>query len=220
MSLSAKNKIIIKSVRLFNEWGFGAVSMQELANQLSMTRGNLTYHFKDKEALLETIVERVWAKMEAERSKIRALPSFENLYNSTKILYQTQKEYSFLFLDRHVLQHSLVKNKFREMTQQAITDYKATIAFAMRLGNMKAEPFKGLYHNLAFITWMLSFYWLNQEFARGAEAHDFEEMIKKIWSILLPHFTEKGTQSFIKFFGQEYYNTLGAPFEIEDLIQF
>lgn len=222
MQKNTKEKIISKSVELFNKEGFGAVSLQEIANQLDMTRGNLTYHFKDKELLLQAIVEEAWAKIDIERSKIRQLPSFENLHNGTKILYNIQKEYSFIFLDQHVLRNAIVRDKFREMTQQAIRDNQATIAFAIKLGNVKPESIKGTYRNLAFITWMLNFYWLNQELVRGAKQSSFEEMGKKIWSILLPHFTEKGQKSFIKFFGQSYYDNLGDAFEsdLEALINF
>ncbi len=45
---------------------------------------------------------------------------------------------------------------------------------------------------------------------------------KTIWSILLPHFTIKGIESFKNFFGEDYYHSLGKPFDVdaENLITF
>ena len=45
---------------------------------------------------------------------------------------------------------------------------------------------------------------------------------KLIWTMLIPHFTDKGIQAFKDFFGTAYYENLGDPFEIDisELIAF
>jgi hypothetical protein len=113
-----------------------------------------------------------------------------------------------------------VKEEFRQQTQKSINDNKAALAFAIKLGNLKPEPVPGMYNNIAFITWMMPFYWLNQQIIRGEKT--VEDAEKMIWSILLPHFTEKGINSFIKFFGEEYYQNLGEDFsvDLDSLISF
>ena len=220
MKKSTRIKIIEFATEYFNQEGFGAISLYELAKKMDMSRGNLTYHFKTKDVLLEAIVEEMWYKMETEKSEARQFPSFKNLHNTARLYYRIQQEYSFIFLDQHVLNHPSVKSKFRDMTKQAIDDNKAAIAFAIRLGNMKPEPFPGIYYNIALMTWMVSFYWLNQQVIRGEQTGEDSEKI--VWSLLIPHFTEKGIQAFIEFFGEKYYESLGESFDIklEDLISF
>lgn len=217
---NTRDKIIAFAINCFNQEGFGAVSIQELANRMEMSRGNLTYYFKTKDDLLEAIVNEMWAKLDEELNKRRTLPSFENLHNTAKVYYRIQKEYSFIFLDQHVLRHELVKEEFRKQTQKSIDDNKAALAFAIKLGNLKPEPVPGMYNNIAFITWMMPFYWLNQQIIRGEKT--VEDAEKMIWSILLPHFTEKGVNSFIKFFGKEYHQSLGESFslDLDSLISF
>ncbi len=51
MSLKTRDKIITAAKPLFNEEGFGAPSLYQLSQQLGMSRGNLTYYFKDKEVI-------------------------------------------------------------------------------------------------------------------------------------------------------------------------
>ena len=217
---NTRNKIIEFATQYFNKEGFGAISLHELAKKLEMSRGNLTYHFKDKDALLEAIVEEMWEKLEAETTKSRQLPSFKNLHNTARVYYRIHREYAFIFLDQNVLNHPSIKPKLQEVTRQAIEDNKAAIAFAIKIGNMKPEPVSGIYYNIALITWILSFYWRSQQVIRGEKTKEDSEKI--IWSLLVPHFTEKGIQSFIEFFGEEYYNSLGEPFEVklEDIISF
>lgn len=210
--MSTRQKIIQQATRLFNEKSFAAISLFELAQAIGMSRGNLTYHFKDKDKLLKAIADEMWEKIEKEKSKSRQLPSFENLHNEIQLYYKYQKQYAFIFLDHHVLNHAVVKKQFRKMTKQTIADNEAAIAFALELGNLKQEPVKGMYHNIAFTTWTLAFFWLAQQIIRGDRVGiDGEKMI---WSLLIPHMTEKGIRSFVKFFGKEYYESLGEPFEV------
>lgn len=217
---STKSKIIIQAKQLFNKHGFGSISLFEIANELGMSRGNLTYHFKDKDALLFSIAEEMWSKIKAEREKSILLPSFKNLHNEVQLYYKYQKEYGFIFLDPHVLNHPQVKKQFRQMTKQSIMYNKHIIAFSLEVGNMKPEPFPGMYNNLSQIAWMLTFFWLPQQIIRGEKTQTDGE--KLIWSVLIPHLTKKGIDNFKKFFGQQYLDSLGQPFEmdIESIISF
>ena len=211
MKKNTKGKIITSAVRLFNKHGFGSISLYELAQNRNISRGKLTYHFKDKNELLKAIANEMWDKIEIERNKSRQFPSFENLHNEIQLYYKFQREYAFIFLDTHVLSHPVIKRKFRSITKSSIQDNKAAIAFSIKLGNIKPEPIPGMYHNIAFITWMLSFYWLSQQIIRGEKTGEDGE--KMIWSILIPHFTKKGITAFKTFFGDEYFESLGESFE-------
>lgn len=214
MKLSTKQKIINKAIELFNDKGFASVTLFEIAGALAMTRGNLTYHFRDKDLLLKAIADEFWAKVETEKKKTSLLPSFENMHNEVQLFYNIQRVYAFIFLDYHVINHPAIRKQFKEMFQQRIKDMEATIAFSIAAGNMHPEPYEGIYHNLAFNTWMVSFFWLNQWMIHGGDFDKYmEEGERKLWSLLLPHLTEKGVKAFRVFFGDEYLKTLGASFD-------
>ncbi len=216
MKISTKQKIIHHAIELFNKNGYASVTLADVANTIGMTRGNLTYHFKDKDILLDAIAEELWAKLKVERNTSRQLPSFENLHNWVQLYYRFQKAYAFIFLDYQVLNHPSIQPKFRELTKQQIKDNEATIAFSISAGNMHPEPFEGMYRNLAFNTWMVSFYWLNQQIVRGENIDSTsEEGEMKIWSMVLPHFTEKGLKRFRDFFGADYLKKLGESFNTD-----
>ena len=215
-----KQKIIDCAIKLFTQNGFGAVSLHEIAVALKISRGNLTYHFKDKDILLSVICDQMWEKLSKERNKSRQLPSFENLHNEVRLYQKIQKQYAFIFNDNYVMNHPLLKKKFREMIAQTIEANKAAIAFSIATGNMKPEPYKGIYENIALNTWIIAFFWLSQKTIRGEKKPEDAEAV--IWSMLIPHFTEKGIKSFKAFFGEEYLENLGERFDsnIANLINF
>lgn len=211
MANNTREKILDAAKTIFNENGFGAVTLHELAQNLGMSRGNLTYHFKNKELLLNAIAEEMWNKVQASRNESRQFPSFENLRNKAQSFYAIQKDYAFIFLDSQVLKYSTIKQQLKALTKEMIADHKAAIAFSIKLGNMRPEPIPGLYNNIALITWNLYFFWFSQQATLGEQ--QVKDPQKLIWSILIPHFTEKGINAFISFFGEDYYQSLGQPFE-------
>lgn len=221
MSSATKQNILATATRLFNERGFSAVNLLEISAAVGISRGNLVYHFKNKEELLRTIADQMWDKLEAERSKSRRLPSFANLHNEVGLYEQFQQMYAFIFLDHLVATHPLLADKFRQMVRQTIRDNEAALAFAIETGNLKPEPFPGVYKNIALSTWMLAFFWSASNAIRKARPAK-GTVEKVIWSNLIPHFTEKGIRSFVSFFGQSYLDSLGEPFDssIENYIAF
>lgn len=212
MKKKTQHKIIETAILLFNQQGYGAISLNELAQRMGMSRGNLTYHFPTKAALLKVIADEMWAKLEIERKKRRDFPSFENLTNETQMYYAFQKEYAFIFNDLHVIKHPLLEERFRAFCLSTIKDHEAAIAFAIRLGNMKQEPFAGAYYNLCLSLWVLAMFWLPQQAIRKVE--DDEEVARVVWSLILPHFTEKGIASFKTFYGEAFYQSIGQPFQV------
>jgi len=223
MKSSTKDKIINKAIELFNEKGFASVSIVDIGTALGMTRGNVAYHFQNKEALLKAIAQELWVKLKGEKQKARALPSFENIHNELQVLYKLQLEYSFIFLNIHVLNDPIIAHDYRRIIDQIIDDFVAAITFSIGLGNMRPEPYPGMYYNLAHNSWMITFFWINQQAVRGTTpSPDNNEAEKKLWSMLLPHFTGKGIKAFRNYFGEKYLAELGKSFssEMSDYVHF
>ena len=121
--MTTKEKIINTATKIFNERGYGAVNLKELAQEIGISRGNLTYHFKSKEAILAGIVEEMWVKIDEAKQKTRQVPSFENMHNQTQLYYSFQQAYAFIFLDTNVRNHPAVKEQFQAMIEQSLEDF-------------------------------------------------------------------------------------------------
>lgn len=205
--MDTKQRIIEVAITCFNEKGYGAISLNDIAKNLGVSRGHIAYHFKDKDTLLEHIAREMWDQLDLERAKSLSFPSFENLTKMMDVFQKYYKEYAFIFMDAQVTSHPILRPMIEQKCNEAIQDNMRTISFSIELGNMKPEPFEGAYYNLSVQFWMISFFWYHQiRFRNDAEK---EDMMKMGWSLLIPHFTKKGINSFIQYFGKTYYDSLG-----------
>ena len=65
MASSTREKILAVSLRLFNEQGYRNVTMRAIADALSISVGNLTYHFAKKQDIVAALMDDVFAQMTA-----------------------------------------------------------------------------------------------------------------------------------------------------------
>lgn len=65
MASEARANICAAAVRLFNEHGYGSVSLRQIAAEAGTTIGNLTYHFARKDDLLQTILSDLYSDFSA-----------------------------------------------------------------------------------------------------------------------------------------------------------
>jgi len=211
MRASRKEEILSTATKLFNAHGYGTISLHDIAKEMNISRGNLTYHFKIKEDILKVLAVKMWEEIINILSGSNSLPSFKNLHLQTESYIACQRKYAFVFLDHQVLKHPVIEKQFKEITKQGIKSNKMAIAFAVANGNFKPEPFNGAYNNLAFLVWNIGSIWTSQQINSGEMSVENLEVL--MWSIIYPHFTEKGRQAFYTFFGDDIMDKLGKPFD-------
>jgi AcrR family transcriptional regulator len=218
MSEKTSEKITSAAIQLFNEQGFGAPSLYQLSQELGMSRSNLTYHFKDKEELLHAIVNKMSQEYEALMAQTTQHPSWESTNNSTLAFHDLQKTYAFIFFDKQLLNVPQVKAQIIRIKEHHLEWQLSIIRFSIQIGNMKPELIPGTYHNLCRTIWTTSFFWLMSEvYQAGEEEQDWG---RYVWSIILPHFTDKGITAFRQHFGEDYSSSLGPAFVKENRMSF
>ena len=55
MSVDTRQKILNTAKQLFNERGINEVSIADIASSVGISKGNLTYHFARKEAIVQPL---------------------------------------------------------------------------------------------------------------------------------------------------------------------
>lgn len=118
-----KNEILRVSRELFNKNGYGDVSMRNIADALGISVGNLTYHYKRKEDLIEAVL------MEQHDVYIKPRPA-ENLVELNDFFADIIKfndDNSFNFKDFKQLEETSQKGYAMQMAvvndlRQALTD--------------------------------------------------------------------------------------------------
>lgn len=65
---NTKERILEEALKLFSQSGYMGTSMNDIAAELGVTKAALYKHYKSKQEILESIVERM-NQMDAEKSK-------------------------------------------------------------------------------------------------------------------------------------------------------
>ncbi len=208
--LKTREKIILTGKKLFNQHGFGATTLYQIAQELNISRGNLTYYFKEKTDLLVVITEEMTAKYKTKMVETQ-FPSWENTNNATKAFHELQKEYGFIFQDKQVMAFPFVKAQIEQIYKDDVKRQMAMISFSIQVGNMRKEIIPGTYHNLCRTLWMNAFFWLLSDIYQDLDKETGWDKIA--WSLVLPHFTEKGLTAFKEHFGETYYLSLGKTYQ-------
>ncbi|UTW54491.1 TetR/AcrR family transcriptional regulator [Kordiimonas sp. SCSIO 12610] len=71
---SAKDKFIDKALELFSERGFEAVSLNDIASELGLTKQSILYHFKTKEALYAAVLEGLADRFGLIMDQVESMP--------------------------------------------------------------------------------------------------------------------------------------------------
>jgi len=207
--MQTKQKILSKAIRLFNQKGFYAFTLSDIAQYCQMSRGNLAYHFKNKNEILEEVATAMLQYIVQIQIERKNYPAFSNLSLDVRTCGILQKKYPFVFRDMSVLEHNTIKKVMKDWSTKTIQNNVEAFAFAVEIGNMKNELYNGLYYQLAVNAWLITYYWVAQKAVRRITKQ--EEAEKMIWSTIIPHFTTKGIQAFKSFYGKKYLDNIGKP---------
>jgi len=197
---STKTRIIEASVDLFNQKGFVNVTLRDIAEQVGISVGNLAYHFKNKEMVLEKVYENLDQELQSMWSGIQLRPSFNNIDGKIVQFLQFQHKYLFFFLD--MLELNRAYPKIAEVNQKSLNlsleNIRVMIDYSVGIGAMKQEAYEGAYQRLAHSVWMVLCFWIAQQQIRGSHCKCSEEARKEVWNLVLPYLTTKGWTSFRK----------------------
>lgn len=164
-----RERIVETALRLFNQFGAPNVTTTVIADELDISPGNLYYHFDNKDAIVNTILDA----FEDEIEEMLASPGADNARELTiediwlflHLLFEIIWRYRFFYRD---LSDLVSENRTLEMHFQKILNHK--IATARRLcqglvdsGGMTAtkQELEALSANMVLV----ATYWLSFDFA-------------------------------------------------------
>lgn len=195
---STKQRILEAAIELYNNKGVGNVTMRDIAASVGISPGNLAYHYKNQ----DFIIEAVFRQMKSERDEllmgVQQIPTFENINRQMLPLLETARKYLFFHLDTvHLIRNYPVIARLQQSYYEDSINYvRAVLDYSVGSGNLQPEQHKGQYKRLAHTVWMLTTFWLQQLTVRGLEELDTDQLRMSIWDLVLPYLTDKGRHHF------------------------
>ena len=208
--LKKRDRILLKAIEAFNDKGYHAYSLSDLAEICGMSRGNLAYHYKYKEDILDDLSLQMQRTIKRYQKKRLDFPAFFNLSLDIRTCQSLQRTYPFIFRDMSVLEHGSIKEVMSHWSKEVIKRNLNAFSYGIDIGNVNPEPFSGLYYNLALNAWLLTYYWVAQESVREIGKEDVETMV---WSTIFPHFTTQGKESFLTHYGEDFLGKSGISIQ-------
>lgn len=196
--LNTKQKIVNATIQLFNEHGLANVRLQQIAKEAGISVGNLAYHFRNKEAIIEAIVEKLEDEVADILSSYRRLPNLIDFDLQLSMYFYFIKTYPFYFLDLLEIERTYpqIHTNRQHHTSKMIHQIRKRFDFNEQRGMIKEEPRTGIFDNLANTILTTITFYTPQNMIKGNSAiqeNNFKEMI---WNQIYPYFTEAGIAEF------------------------
>jgi AcrR family transcriptional regulator len=128
MALNTAERILHASQLLFNDAGPATVSTNRIASELDISAGNLYYHFKTKEQIVEVLVRRFEARLKPVQSGLRSVTAVDDLWLALHLIFEAIHEYRFIFRDADYLMKTFPAARKR---LQRITAYSLATTQAL-----------------------------------------------------------------------------------------
>src|SRR5688572_8643778 len=172
--MSTRDKILDSSLYLFNNKGVDSVSIRDIAARMGISDGNLRYHFRTRDELIEALFDRLADKIGNELAVgAKQELNIKLMYVLLEHLMKNFYIYRFLLKDLNsiIQTHPKTKKKFYQITDERLLLVTGMINEYVRLDYMKPEPYVGHYKRLVENILIVSHFWISgsELFYRGKQ---------------------------------------------------
>lgn len=193
MRKNIKSEIIQAAKKLFNERGYNDVSTQNLADVMGISKGNLNYHFKRKEDIIEAVVE----EMHSHYVKPAIPTTLKELNAHFLRVQKVAKENAFYFW--HYTQLAQISERISNIQHTVISNNYNLFSEAFRLlnenGSLLSEAYPGQYKQIIQSIMIICTYWTpysRLEKCVGTTGG----FLDCVWGIIYPLLTEQGIRQY------------------------
>ena len=168
MAKQTRQRILDASLAMFNTQGEPNVTTNHIADELEISPGNLYYHFRNKDDIIEQLFARYEERMDnALAAPSGRLPELEDIWLQLHLVFECIWDYRFLYRD---LVEILSRNRRLRLRFARILKRADDRAHGVMRGLSQAGIMRGSADELnaaATNVLVLSTFWLNYSAARG-----------------------------------------------------
>lgn len=199
--MSKKEDIIDKAIALFNEKGISTVTMRQIAEALTISPGNLTYHYKTKDELVQVIYQQI----HDESSDYISFDGYITLNDFELILkkfYQLRKRYSFFFNDIVFInrQFPVVAELYKAANIRRFQQSRKLVDYYITTDRMISEDEFINYDKIVHTIWMINTFWPSQEQIMTSDEYSANQTtpIDITWQVIFPYLSKKGKEEYLQ----------------------
>lgn len=194
---ATKERILRISEQLFFEQGIANVRLQQIADKSDISVGNLAYHYKNKEAIVEGVYESLFKELSDLLSKFIVFQEMDGFDKQFAALYEFYNHNNFTFNNLWEIERNYpdIQKDWLSAMAKISLQFKKRIEYNIKVGNLQKERKKGdidlLVQNLSILSHSI----LPQQLLRGKPiSANFYK--KSLWAVIVPILSEKGRTIF------------------------
>ena len=184
-------RILTESLRLFNELGEARVTTGMVAESLNMSPGNLYYHFRNKDQIIEELFGRFEERIDVQPGSSPAGPeAIEDLWLYLHLMLESIWDYRFLYrnLDDLLARNRRLREHFNRIIERKLEAVVALCEGLVRTRAMRARPEE--IRTLARNVLVVATYWLNfrsLQGRRGPAGADLGQGAFQVMALVAPY---------------------------------
>ncbi|MDM0079555.1 TetR/AcrR family transcriptional regulator [Variovorax sp. J31P179] len=119
-SPNTRDRILLTSLALFNAEGLAAVSTHKIAAEMGISPGNLHYHFKAKQLIVERLFMRFEQRLGLLNGSTTAVAAIDDLWLALHLRFEAIDEYRFVYRDMAFLaaEYPALGQRAQDLTAQ------------------------------------------------------------------------------------------------------
>lgn len=191
MTSSTKLRILDAALALFNEQGTANVTTNHIAEALTMSPGNLYYHFSNKAEIVRALFARIRGAWDLNYALPPAtMPSLAMMETMVAGNFTIQARYRFFFRDLTLLLNAdpELATAYRANREAGIGNTKVLINLFAEAGILNALDDTAL-DDLAQLLWLVGDFWLVFKDTGGAafSPTDMDQGVRLFRRLITPH---------------------------------
>ncbi len=194
-----KTKAIIleTALELFNVEGLPKVTLRTIANKMGISQGNLNYHFKKRDDIIEGLYFQLVTKIDENIKHNEQLEnSLEGFLNISRNMMHNFYEYRFFLLDfvQIIRENPKIKAHYMMLLQLREKQFSELLQKLKIDGVIREERIPNEYKNLYKRSHILADFWIASAQTQNKEitSNSIHEYFNMMSQGLFPYLTEKG----------------------------
>ena len=189
MARQTRQRILDASLAMFNAQGEPNVTTNHIADELEISPGNLYYHFRNKDDIIEQLFGRYEERIDAALSAPDGrLPNLEDVWLQLHLVFECIWDYRFLYRDLVDIlsRNRRLRIRFARILKRADEQAHAVMRGLSQGGVMRASAAE--LDAAATNILVIATFWLNYAAARGDrdEQRSIRDGIVQVMMLLAP----------------------------------
>ena len=189
--MKTRDRILDTALGLFNQAGVGAVSTNHIAEAASISPGNLYYHFSNKEEIVRSLFERLYAEWDEKLAlPDDHMPTLDDAFALVRTNFIIMWQYRFVYREVLTLlrQDAELHARYIIVRRRGYDGFRQLIGLFSQAGVL-VVPNEATVIELADLCWLISEFWLANVEINGETVSEppLEHGIQLMLRVLQPY---------------------------------